>query len=128
MLELAGVDTVYDSTPWCGAWLAFVTWLLDIPRPTLPARARSWLTVGRPVAVASAEVGWDVVVLARGGGDQPGPEVLDAPGHVGFFAGRSADAGSVLVLGGNQGDAVGIASYPASRVLGVRRLRRLVEP
>jgi hypothetical protein len=39
---------------------------------------------------------------------------------VGWFAG--VDKGQVLVLGGNQGDQVSVASFPVSRVLGVRRL------
>ena len=64
--------------------------------------------------------GFDVVILRRGGGDQPGPEVLDAPGHVGFFAGHEDP--NVLLLGGNQGDSVSVAPFAAARILGVRRL------
>jgi hypothetical protein len=84
------------------------------------AAARSWLDVGDPVILASAQPGSDVVILSRGAGKQPGPEVVNAPGHVGFYAGRDGD--NVLLLGGNQGNQVSIASFPASRVLGVRRL------
>lgn len=32
------------------------------------------------------------------------------------------EGGRVLVLGGNQGDQVSIAGFPAERLLGVRRL------
>lgn len=108
-----------DSVPWCSAFVNHIAWLLRLPRSKSLA-ARSWLAVGRPISLPEAEAGFDVVVLARGTGDQPGPEVLNAPGHVGLFAGLEGD--SVLLLGGNQGDSVSVARFPASRVLGVRRL------
>jgi hypothetical protein len=41
-------------------------------------------------------------------------------GHVGFFRQMSADGSKVYVLGGNQGDAVSIAAFPANKVLGYR--------
>jgi hypothetical protein len=61
-----------------------------------------------------------VVILKRGDGPQPGPEVLQAPGHVGLFHGL--DAGGVRLLAGNQGNAVTVATFPRDQVLGVRRL------
>src|SRR5690606_9505377 len=101
-----------DETPWCSAFVNGVCWLLrdwGIPR-TDSARARSWLKVGKPVTyLKDAEIGWDVVVLKRGSGPQPGPEVIAAPGHVGFFAGFDAQ-GRVRLLGGNQSNAVNIRS------------------
>jgi hypothetical protein len=48
-------------------------------------------------------------------GDANGPY-----GHVGFFKGYD-DQGNVLVLGGNQGDAVSISPYPRESLLGFRR-------
>ncbi len=60
------------------------------------------------------------MILKRGGGKQPGPDVIKAPGHVGFFAG--VEEKSVLVLGGNQSDEVNVSPFPVARVLGVRRL------
>ena len=65
--------------------------------------------------LTAAIVGFDVVVLWRGARDSPS-------GHVGLFAGMDHDSGTVRLLGGNQGDAVSIATFPADRVLGVRRL------
>lgn len=125
-LELAGGPSDSDEVPWCGAFVNAVCWLLGVVRPPSPARARSWLTAGGPILINNARVGWDVVILARGDGVQPGPEVLAAPGHVGLFAGWDAVAPSptsrVKVLGGNQSDAVSVADFPVSRVLGVRRL------
>lgn len=65
-------------------------------------------------------MGFDVVIMKRGKGIQPGPQVTDAPGHVGFYAGRDGDL--ISVLGGNQSDRVGLASYSVDSVLGIRRL------
>jgi uncharacterized protein (TIGR02594 family) len=108
-----------DSVPWCSGFVNYVAWLLRLPR-SKSLRARSWLTVGEVIHLEDAEPGFDVVILKRGGGNQPGPNVIDAPGHVGFFAG--VDNEDVLVLGGNQSDSVRLSSYPKSRMLGVRRL------
>ena len=119
MLHLDGKWPKDDSVPWCSAFVNYVAWLLRLPRSKSLA-ARSWLGVGTPIPLEEAMAGWDVVILQRGTGPQPGPSVLNAPGHVGFYAGRQGK--DVLVLGGNQGDTVSIAPYPASRVLGVRRL------
>ena len=83
--------------------------------------ARSWLNVGYAIDIDAAEVGWDIVIFKRGSGAQPGPNVINAPGHVGFYAGMNGT--KVQVLGGNQGDAVSIKGYSKSRILGVRRIR-----
>lgn len=108
-----------DSVPWCSAFTNFVAWLLGLERSRSLA-ARSWLTVGTPVPLEAAVRG-DVVVLTRGAGKQPGPEVTSgAPGHVGFFDRLEGDR--VYLLGGNQGNAVTVAPFARSRVLGVRRL------
>ena len=61
------------------------------------------------------------MILKRGGSNQPGPEVIKATGHVGFYAGEEGN--NVLVLGGNQSDAVNIRPFPWNRVLGIRSLR-----
>lgn len=108
-----------DEIAWCAAFVNRICWLLRLPR-SKSARARASLAVGAAIPLAAAQVGYDVVVLQRGTGPQPGPDVLDAPGHVGFFAGR--DGNAVLVLGGNQANGVTIARFPAASVLGVRRL------
>lgn len=108
-----------DEVPWCSAFVNYVAWLLNLPRSKSLA-ARSWLSVGTPVQWDEAKRGFDVVILQRGSGHQPGPEILQAPGHVGFFASVTSEL--VQILGGNQSDAVSIASFPLSRVLGFRRL------
>lgn len=108
-----------DDVPWCSAFANHVARMLGLARSE-DLRARSWLKVGTAVELFEAKAENDVVILRRGGNDA-GPEVLDAPGHVGFFAGRQGPS-VVLVLGGNQGDAVTIAPFHAADVLGVRRL------
>ncbi len=119
MLRLDQAWLKGDDVPWCSAFANFIAWLLRLPRSKSLA-ARSWLAVGTPVPIDKAEAGFDIVILQRGTGKQPGPEVLNASGHVGLFAGL--DNGKVLILGGNQGDQVSVAAYPVSRVLGIRRL------
>jgi uncharacterized protein (TIGR02594 family) len=119
MLRLDNKWPEGDHVAWCSAFVNFIAWLLDLPR-TRSLRARSWLGVGIPVHLEEAVAGYDVVILQRGEGRQPGPEVLEAPGHVGFFAGVQGD--KVLLLGGNQSDSVSLQWFPASKVLGVRRL------
>lgn len=119
MLRLDDTWPEDDSVPWCSAFTNYVAWLLRLPR-SKSLRARSWLQVGMPVLWKDVAIGFDVVVLSRGKGQQPGPDVIDAPGHVGFFAG--ACSGQVMVLGGNQSDAVNVRAYPQTRVLGIRRL------
>ena len=109
-----------DETAWCSAFINFVAWTLRLPR-SKSAMARSWLKVGTPIDLKDAIPAFDVVVFWRGKPDA-------ATGHVGLYAGvegetLAGDPRDVLVLGGNQGDAVSIAHYPAERLLGVRRLK-----
>jgi uncharacterized protein (TIGR02594 family) len=121
MLQLADPAVKDDAVPWCSAFVGFIAFVLGLPLSG-SLTARSWLTVGEAVALADAQVGADVVVLQRGEGPQPGPDVIAAQGHVGFFAGR--DSTHVDVLGGNQSDRVSIERFPLASVLGVRRLVR----
>lgn len=121
-----GADTP-DEVAWCSAWAQVPAWELRLPR-SKSAAARSWLTVGTPILLDDASADYDVVILKRGPGKQPGPEVVEgAPGHVGYYAGR--EGAVVLVLGGNQrdpegrsGGVVSVARFPVRDVLGVRRL------
>lgn len=126
MLRLDLSTVAGDDVPWCSAFVNYVAWLLGLPRSKSLA-ARSWLTVGvgaDPSGFAGAPLptrGFDVVILKRGLGPQPGPEVTSgAPGHVGFF--DRLEGEHVYVLGGNQGDAVSIAPFRRTDVLGYRSL------
>jgi len=101
-----------DETPWCASFVGAVLAQLGLPH-TGKLNARSYANWGDPVAsLAEAQHG-DVVVFKR----PPNP----AHGHVGFFAG--VENGMVMVLGGNQGNKVSIAPYPASRLLAIRRAK-----
>lgn len=111
MLQLDSTWPTDDAVPWCSAFVNAMAWLLRLPRSKSLA-ARSWLTVGTPVSFDAAAVGFDVVVLARG--------VSATSGHVGFFAGL--DDHGIHVLGGNQGNAVSVETFPLAAVLGIRRL------
>ncbi len=117
--QLCGLDA-HDETPWCSSFVNLVCWLCRLPR-SKSARARSWLRVGISVDDLDPEPG-DVVILSRGGGEQPGADVIDAPGHVGFFVGWEGND-HVRLLGGNQSDAVSIRLYKRTRILGIRRVR-----
>ena len=118
MLKLDNDWPEADEVPWCSAFANYICWLLRLPR-SKSLRARSWLTVGSGVSLSEAKVG-DIVVLKRGSGQQPGPEVIKAPGHVGFYSGIMGDL--IEVLGGNQSDTVKVSRYPKSKLLGIRRL------
>lgn len=106
-----------DETSWCSVFVSAIAWDLRLPR-SKSARARSWLLVGLPIRLDQAQPAFDVVVLRRG--TKHGPEVIDAPGHVGFYAAH--DKTRVTVLGGNQANAVSLAKFDVNDVLGVRRL------
>ena len=118
MLRLDNEWPQNDEVPWCSALMNYICWLARLPR-SKSLMARSWLIVGKGITLEQAEPG-DVIILKRGTGEQPGPEVLKAPGHVGFYAGRFGEF--IKVLGGNQSDTVKVSRYPVKRLLGVRRL------
>lgn len=105
-----GVVYPHDEVAWCG--LAMAAWVaragLLPPRDYLSAR--SWMKWGS--ATESPRMA-DIAIFWRGAPD--GWE-----GHVGLFI-RQRDA-LVYVLGGNQGNSVSVSAYPASRVLGYRRV------
>jgi uncharacterized protein (TIGR02594 family) len=95
-----------DETPWCG--VAVAAWMQAAgvsPLPKFWMRAKAWADWG--LALPEPAHGC-VVVFERAGG-----------GHVGLVVGEGA-GGTLLVLGGNQGDAVNVRSFPRERVLGYR--------
>ncbi len=93
-----------DETPWCGTFVAHC--VRDTgPLPQHWYRAKAWATWGAPLAGPAVGA---VVVFERQGG-----------GHVGFVVGRDT-AGRLLVLGGNQGDAVTVSAFDTRRVLAYR--------
>jgi len=100
-----------DETAWCSSFVG--ARLEDAGLPSTRAlNARSYLEWGEPVTLDNAQPG-DVVVFWR---DKPS----SWKGHVGFFVRRAGEF--IEVLGGNQANAVNVARYPVSRLLGVRRM------
>jgi len=93
-----------DETPWCAAFVGAMLERVGI-KSTRFEGARSYLQWG--VLLPDPAMGC-VVVFSRDGG-----------GHVGFAVGKD-NAGNILVLGGNQSDAVNIRAFPVSRVTGYR--------
>lgn len=100
-----------DETPWCGAFVGAV--LKESGFAILPAgdapRARAWMTWGRKLIGPAVGA---VVVFWRGSPD-------GASGHVGFVVGRD-EANRLMVLGGNQSNAVTIDPFDRARVLAYR--------
>lgn len=110
MYRSVGHDWVKDdATAWCAAFVGHCLEKAGI-RSTRLLTARSYLTFGQEIEPSKAREG-DIVILTRGSSAWQG--------HVGFLV--SATPTQVKVLGGNQNNAVTIATYPKSRMIGVRR-------
>ena len=99
----------HDEVAWCAA---FVGSCLEQAgeRSTRSLTARSYLDWGVPVELSDVREG-DIVVLSRG--------TSSWQGHVGFYVGSTGR--EIEVLGGNQSNAVSIASYARDRLLAIRR-------
>jgi len=103
----AGLKTAHhDEVPWCAAFLGACLERAG-HSSTRSLLARSYLRWGAPVA--SGRYG-AIAILSRGADP--------AAGHVGFLLGETDT--KVVLLGGNQSDAVTVATYPKSRLLGYR--------
>lgn len=91
--------------PWCGG--AVAAWMqanaISLPRHWY--RAKAWADWGQPLAAPAPGC---VAVFDRQGG-----------GHVGLVVGEDP-AGNLLILGGNQGDAVNVRAFPRARLLALR--------
>lgn len=95
-----------DHVHWCSSFVNFCIQGAGLAG-TRSKMARSWATWG---VEADALAPGCIVVLERG---------APPSGHVGFYVG--SEGGRVRLLGGNQGNRVGIASFDASRVIAKRR-------
>jgi uncharacterized protein (TIGR02594 family) len=114
------LDASTDEIYWCASFANYCIRQCGMGlKGTFSARARSFLRLGTSMSIPPYGC---IAVLARGGGDQPGPEVIEAPGHVGFFLGYQnlVDQRQIRLLGGNQSDSVCTSVYPESQVLGYR--------
>ena len=108
-----------DLTAHCAAFVGWTLSRFGLDVPEKPLRARSYLTIGRVIPITQARRGFDLVIFRRKIGD-PGPSVLDAKGHVGFYSDHEGNF--VDVLGANQDNTVKTKSYLADNLLGVRRV------
>ena len=111
MLQRLGAWWRDDETPWCG--VAVASWLSEsgYPIPKHYYRALAWADYGIPgwaTGIFGPPLG-SIAVLTRKGG-----------GHVALVTGVTRDQSHVRLLGGNQGDAVSEAWFPASRVSAYR--------
>lgn len=93
-----------DATPWCAAFVGAMLERSGIKSSRFES-AKSYLGWGDDL---EGPMYGCVVVFTREGG-----------GHVGFVVGRD-DEGHLMVLGGNQGDAVNIKAFKLDRVSGYR--------
>ena len=89
-----------DATPWCAAFVGAMLERVGI-RSSRFESAKSYLEWGELLKEPTPGC---VVVFSRDGG-----------GHVGFVVGQQAN-GDLMVLGGNQSDAVNIRAFSTSRV------------
>ena len=103
-----------DEVAWCSNFMNAMAEDCGYER-SKQANARSWLNVGEEVF--KPELG-DVAVFWRTSPDS-------WKGHVGIFMGYTHDQKHIVLLGGNQGDAVSIALYPTHQLLSFRRLRKV---
>lgn len=108
-LTTGGANLDPATTAWCAAFVN-ATLQQSGGTGTGSNMARSFMEWG--TGVSEPQRG-DLAVFSRG--DPNGPF-----GHVGFFDGYNQD-GTIRVLGGNQGDAVGYANYSKADLLGFRR-------
>jgi uncharacterized protein (TIGR02594 family) len=95
-----------DEVPWCSS---FVNWCVEQSgvAGTDSAAARSWSRWGKSLTQPRRGC---IAVFSSSRGPHSG--------HVGFF--ERVEGNHVLVLGGNQSDAVNYSSYSKSRLLGYR--------
>lgn len=103
-----GVPFKDDETPWCAAYVGGVLEECSI-QSSRSAAARSYTKWG--VEIDGPAVGC-VVVFWRG-------YRSGWSGHVGFVVGKDQN-NNIMVLGGNQGDAVNVKPFDTSRVLAYR--------
>src|SRR5262245_35962084 len=95
-----------DEVAWCAAFAGACLERAGIAS-TRSLMARSYLDWGRPVE--DGQLG-AVAVFSRGSDT--------SQGHVGFWLGETGD--SIMLLGGNQSDAVSVMAVANSRLLGLR--------
>ncbi|RCU50589.1 TIGR02594 family protein [Corallincola holothuriorum] len=95
-----GTDDSGGKNAWCASFVAWVMQKHGYTPVKNAFRAKSWKDFGKTI---NAPVQGAIAIKSRAGG-----------GHVGFVVGQSATGNNLFILGGNQGNKVSIARYPAS--------------
>jgi uncharacterized protein (TIGR02594 family) len=109
-----GIEIGDDSTySWCSIAMCYYAQKMGYEHPNSPA-ARSWLTM--PIKVLKPTLG-DIVVFWRG-------SPSDWRGHVGIFINWNDKV--IWCLGGNQNNRLDITPYSRDRLLGFRRLHKII--
>lgn len=104
--KTTGIEAATDSVAWCSSFVNYHIINAGLSG-TNSKLARSWLNWGKPLVEPRRGC---IVILRRG--NEPWQ------GHVGFFIRETPK--SVVILGGNQNNKVGVDFYSKSRVLGYR--------
>lgn len=102
--KLRGLVGTAGKVPWCAG---FVNAMLERAgiRSTRSDSSRSYLAFGDQLTEPAYGC---IVIFTRTGG-----------GHVGFVVGKT-ESNQLMVLGGNQSDAVNIKAFSSNRVIGYR--------
>ena len=95
-----GKDDSGDENAWCGSFVAWVMKKNGYTPVKSAYRAKSWKNFGKKIVTP---IQGAIAIKSRTRG-----------GHVGFVIGQSSTGKYLFILGGNQGDKVSIAKYPAS--------------
>ena len=114
--NLSAIDKLKDETAWCSC---FMNWCVEQAgiAGTDSAWAKSWGNWRNAVAPSALQTG-DIAVFDRSSATGGG-------GHVGIAITLDAAKQNILVLGGNQSDAVRYAWYPLDDVQGSTHYRLL---
>lgn len=104
-----GAPFTDDETPWCGAFVGGVLSESGIKPQKGGASARAWNSFGKKLTRPAYGC---IVVFWRG-------SKTGTAGHVGFLLGVDK-RGNLMVLGGNQSNAVNVKPFSKDRVLGYR--------
>lgn len=106
--RVLGIAYGGDHVPWCGLFAAWCVHNAGIAPPRIAIRAKAWATWGMPLSLAGVPPLGAVAVFERKGG-----------GHVGFVTGYTL-SGDLIILGGNQGDAVNERRFTRDRLIALR--------
>lgn len=96
-------QVTHDATAWCAAFVGAM-----LKRADVKPLGSLWALDAAKWGVGLAQPQYGCIGVKR----------RDGGGHVGFVVG--ANAKEIFMLGGNQGDAVGIASFPRAQFVAFR--------